>query len=45
MGALEPWSLSQKSKKKDSFISISKKILRLADVVHCTSIDEKKISN
>ena len=40
---LEPWSLSQKNLKKDNIYT--KKILKLADVVHCTSINEKKMSN
>ena len=43
MGALEPWSLSQKNlKKRIALLVYQKKILRLADVVHCTSIDEEK---
>ena len=43
IGALEPWSLSQKRlKKKIALFVYQKKILKLADIVHCTSINEEK---
>ncbi len=43
MGSLEPWSLSQKKlKKKIALLLYQKKILKLADIVHCTSLNEEK---
>ena len=43
MGALEPWSISQKNlKKKIALLTYQKLILRRVNIVHCTSIDEER---